>query len=73
MEPTEQNIQKIVEDLSKNLYESCYVWCLETTEKHPNRQRAFGNTDCASLLTSLLRSILLAQFPGIECSADERI
>eukprot|EP00435_Cladocopium_sp_Y103_P054346 s2661_g17.t1 len=25
VEPTEQNIQKIVEDLSKNLYESCYV------------------------------------------------
>jgi len=25
VEPTEQNIAKIVEDLSKNLYESCYV------------------------------------------------
>lgn len=29
VEPTEQNIQKIVEDLSKNLYESCYVGVFE--------------------------------------------
>lgn len=28
MEPTEQNIGKIIEDLSKNLYESCYAGSL---------------------------------------------
>ena len=32
VEPTEANIAKIAEDLSKNLYESCYAACIKSLE-----------------------------------------
>ena len=65
VEPTEQNIQKIAEDLSKNLYKSCYVGVFELCLlvcflcMFPA-----GCVSCDAPKSSWPRSILQVQFRG---------